>query len=60
MGALKGVPFPLDKGGLVDWVDHHPTDARVADLLRELPERDFRNVTDVTKALGELKSRPPG
>jgi hypothetical protein len=60
MSALKGVHFPLDREQLLDWAEHHPTDPRVIDLLRALPPRQFRNVTDVTKALGELKSRPPG
>lgn len=58
--ALKGVHFPLSRDQLVAEAEKRPTDPRVIDLIKALPERQFRGVTDVAKALGDLKSRLPG
>lgn len=58
--ALKGLHFPLSREALLAQAEKRPTDPRVLDLIKALPQREFRGVTDVTKALGSLKSRLPG
>ncbi|MBK7861797.1 MAG: DUF2795 domain-containing protein [Archangiaceae bacterium] len=58
--ALSGAHFPATRDQLVERAVKRPSDPQVVELLRSLPADRFESVTDVTRALGELKSRIPG
>ncbi len=53
--TLKGLHFPVTRAQLLERAD-----AKVVELVRQLPDREYSGVTDLTKALKALKDRSPG
>jgi len=53
--ALKGIHFPQDRDGLVAHARRGDAGAGIIDTLAELPDRNFKNMADVEKALGEIR-----
>lgn len=55
--SLKGIHFPAKKQELVKHAQQHGADQEVLETIKELPEEEFRNAVDVTKAIGELERK---
>jgi len=55
VSALKGLHFPVTRAQLL--AHANPS---VVELVRQLPDREFHGVTDLTRALKALKDRSPG
>lgn len=53
--SLKGVDFPKDSDELLDYAKDHDAPDQVIEVLEELPNRTFRNMADVQKAVGEVR-----
>ncbi|MBL8950145.1 MAG: DUF2795 domain-containing protein [Myxococcaceae bacterium] len=53
--TLKGLHFPVTRDQLT-----RRAEPRVRELIQQLPKREFRSVTDLTKALKALKDQPIG
>lgn len=53
--ALRGLNFPQHRDQLVQWASD--TAPAVAQVLQELPERAYRDSAEVTRGLGEIRSR---
>lgn len=56
--ALKGIEYP---GKLEDLIRHAEERAgdEITELLNQLPDREYRDAAEVSRALGELKSKQP-
>ena len=54
-GALSGVDYPAGRDSLVKHARASGED-EVADILRQLPDRDYRDAAEVARAFGELRS----
>jgi Protein of unknown function (DUF2795) len=53
---LEGVPLPASKQQLIDYL--WPQDARAAEELRALPDREYERLDDVGEALAPTEPRP--
>lgn len=53
--ALKGVDFPKTRSGLADAVSDDEREVR--DIIKRLPDREYRDAADVAQAFGELRAR---
>jgi len=53
--SLKGVAFPKTRDELVDSVKHYDQ-ADIMDVLRELPNQEYRDAAEVARAFGEIRS----
>lgn len=53
--ALKGVDFPRDRSELVDYAEAHDAGDRIIGVLKELPANKFNTMTDVQRALAEVR-----
>ena len=52
--ALKGIELPRSRDALVEHAEGRADDA-VVDVLRELPDRTYRDAAEVARALGEIR-----
>jgi hypothetical protein len=52
--SLKGIDFPAKKEDLVKHAQQHGADQEVVQTIKKLPEEEFHNAADVTKAIGEM------
>ena len=58
--VLSGVDFPKNKGELRDHAQKHMTDVEVADpqriisVIDSLPDREYQNMADVEKSVGQV------
>ena len=52
--SLKGIDFPAKREDLVQHAKQHGADQEVLETIKNLPEDEFRNAADVTKAIGEM------
>jgi hypothetical protein len=58
--VLSGVDFPKDKDALKDHAQKHMTDMEVTDpqrilnIIDNLPDREYQNMADVQKSLGQI------
>ena len=52
--SLKGIDFPAKKEDLVKHAQQHGAKQEVIETIKNLPEEEFRNAVDVTKAIGEM------
>lgn len=53
--ALKGSHFPRDRAGLVRQARSNAAPEEVIELLQELEDREFGDMADVTRAVGEVR-----
>ncbi len=53
--ALKGIDLPRRRGGLVRHARANDAPAEVIELLEALEDREFRDMADVTRALGKVR-----
>jgi hypothetical protein len=52
---LKGIDFPANKKDLIDHETGNKADKDVMDILQQMPDREYGNMADVMKGLGEVK-----
>lgn len=57
--ALSGMDYPADRRRLVEHA-RDAQDGRIAEILRRLPEREYRDAAEVARAFGELRSHQAG
>lgn len=53
--ALKGVDFPKNHSQLLDYAKSQEAQSEVIEVLEDLPEREFRDMADVEKAVAEVR-----
>lgn len=53
--ALKGVDFPCRKADLIKQAKANHAANEVADVLGDLPSREYKTMSDIQKALGEIR-----
>ena len=53
--ALKGIEFPTKRQGLVRHAGDREVVRDIIELLKELPDRNYKTMADVQKALGEVR-----
>lgn len=51
-GALHGVDFPASRDEIVAMAEMNASSTVLVDRLKDLPERDFDNLTQVLQELG--------
>ena len=49
---IEACPFPVRKGDLVDRAVRAGAPEHIRDLLGQLPDREFRDVLDLSRAVG--------
>jgi hypothetical protein len=52
--SLKGIDFPAKKEDLVKHAQKQGANQEVIETIKSLPEEEFHNAVDVTKAIGEM------
>jgi hypothetical protein len=52
---LKGIDFPANKKDLIDHATGNKADKDVMDILQQMPDREYGNMADVMKGLGEVE-----
>ena len=50
---LKGIDFPAQKEDLVQHASEQGADQDVIELLEQLPEKEYGNMADVMKGVGQ-------
>lgn len=53
--ALKGMDFPCDKSDLIEYAQANQAAGEVVEVLQEFPDRQYRTMADVQKAVGEVR-----
>ena len=53
--ALKGIKLPRVKNDLVQYAEDQKSNDDVIQVLKELPDRKYKTMADVQKALGEVR-----
>lgn len=53
--ALKGIDLPQKRSGLVSYAKKNDASESVVDLLEDIPNRNFKTMADVQKAVGEVR-----
>lgn len=48
--ALKHMDYPAKKQQLIDHAKKHKADSKVMEVLEDLPEKEYTNAADVSKA----------
>lgn len=56
---LDGLAFPAVRVEIVDYADAHGASEEALELLRAIPDRDYRSLTELNAGLG-LVGRQPG
>lgn len=54
--ALKGIEYPMKLADLIRYA-RNKYDGGITELLEQLPERKYRDAAEVSRALGEVKSK---
>ncbi|MGZ2749500.1 DUF2795 domain-containing protein [Burkholderia stagnalis] len=52
--ALKGITYPACKADVVECAERSHADREVIDMLKRIPDREYRTPASVSKALGRL------
>ena len=53
--ALKGIDYPKRKDEIISHAkQQHPGDSAVIAVLEQLPDREYGNMADVMKGVGEV------
>lgn len=53
--ALKGISLPKNKKGIVDYANKNTDKDEIVSVLKEIPDRRFKTMADVQKAVGEVR-----
>ena len=53
--ALKGIDFPRNRGDVVKFAKKHDAQDEIIEVLKELPDRKFKTMADLEKAVGEVR-----
>lgn len=53
--ALSGIQYPKTREELVNYATGRISDEHLAEMIRSLPDRQYRDAADVAVALGEVK-----
>lgn len=56
---LKGLPFPVNKRGIVEWANASGAPKDVITTLQDLAEREYQNPTDLSDELFGKREKPP-
>lgn len=51
---LGGIDFPVNRQNLIDHARSNKADERVLDVLNRMPDKEYRDMADVTKSMGKL------
>jgi hypothetical protein len=54
--SIKGIDFPADKQAIIDKAEENGAEQEEIDVLRNLPEGEYNNPTEITEALGNVDS----
>lgn len=54
--ALQGIEFPQSRPGLIEAASANEASSELLDILRELPDQEYRDSAEVARALGEIRS----
>lgn len=52
---LKGIHFPVNKQGLIDYLHKNQATDSVMDIANQFSERDYMSVADVAKEFSRVK-----
>jgi hypothetical protein len=52
---LSGMDYPADKDEIIDHAKDQGADNDVAQILQQLPERDYKTAADISKAIGQIE-----
>lgn len=52
---LKGVDYPASKQDILDAAEQHGADEELRSTLERLPDEEFSNPAEVSKAVGQLE-----
>jgi hypothetical protein len=52
---LKGISFPAKQPDLVEHARKQKAKQELIELLEKMPDRDYANMADVMKAVGEVE-----
>lgn len=52
---LEGALYPSKKDGLIQKAQENEAPLDVIDLLQNLPDREFQSISDIGKAVGEMR-----
>ncbi|KVF75755.1 DUF2795 domain-containing protein [Burkholderia diffusa] len=52
--ALKGMDYPASKSDVVQCAERSHADPHMLDMLRQIPDREYRTPASVSKELGRL------
>lgn len=52
---LKGVDFPASRADLENQAKDNGADDDVLEILRQMPDREYDDMADVTKGIGEVE-----
>lgn len=55
---LKGIHFPAGKADLVRQAEHNGAEPAVMEVIQGMPDRNYENIADVMKAVGEVEHGP--
>ena len=51
--SLRGMEFPAEKPALVEHARQHSANEAVMDRLNKIEDREYKNITDITKQVGK-------
>lgn len=57
-GFLYGVQFPSVKAEIINYAEENGASEEAMEVLRALPERDYRNMQDINEGLGLIEEQP--
>lgn len=52
---LRGIRFPIRKGGLLDRARDNKAPQEIMDVLDKLPEQVYRSTADINMAVGDIE-----
>lgn len=51
---LKGIKFPINKKGLINQAKQNNAPQEITDVLNQLENYDYKNVTDISKEMSKI------
>lgn len=55
--ALEGIAFPCDRSRIMDYARTNNAESRALDLLEQIPEQQYRSMTELLTALPSKRQR---
>lgn len=52
---LKNIDFPANQDQLIEHAQGNGADSEVLEIIRNMPEQEYRNMADVMKAYGDVR-----